>query len=142
MEEIKLWALSLFTDLIGRVGVTDKWEGSKEVCWVSEIITVSRFTKLHLSSSSSSIWSLAVMSESNSFKLLVDHVLSQISDLDRSTNIFSIVALFLLTVLMYDMLAIILSALVITYRKYPNLVGTQVHIISNPNYLMRILFER
>ena len=28
------------------------------------------------------------------------------------------------------------------YRKYPNLVRTQVEIISNPNYLVRILFER
>ena len=134
--------LSLFTDLIGRLGVTDKWEGSKEVCWVSGIITVSRLTKFQLSSSSSSILSLAVMSESNFFKVLVDHVVSQISDLDRCANIFSIVTLFLLTVLMYDMLAIILLAIVITSRKYPNLVRTQVDIISNPNYLMGILFER
>ena len=29
-----------------------------------------------------------------------------------------------------------------TYRKYPNLVRTQVEIISNPNYLVSILFER
>ena len=29
-----------------------------------------------------------------------------------------------------------------TYRKYPNLVRTQVEIISEPNYLVRILFER
>ena len=134
--------LSLFTDLIGRLGVTDKWEGSKEVCWVSGIITVSRLTKFQLPSSSSSILSLAVMSESNFFKVLVDHVVSQISDLDRCANIFSIVTLFLLTVLMYDMLAIILLAIVITSRKYPNLVRTQVDIISNPNYLMGILFER
>ena len=28
------------------------------------------------------------------------------------------------------------------YRKYPNLERTQVEIISNPNYLVRILFER
>ena len=28
------------------------------------------------------------------------------------------------------------------YRKYPNLVRTQVDIISDPNYLVRILFER
>ena len=28
------------------------------------------------------------------------------------------------------------------YRKYPNLVCTQVEIISDPNYLVRILFER
>ena len=28
------------------------------------------------------------------------------------------------------------------YRKYPNLVRTQVEIISDPNYLVRILFER
>ena len=28
------------------------------------------------------------------------------------------------------------------YRKYPNLVRTQAKIISNPNYLARILFER
>ena len=39
--------LSLYTDLIGRLGVTDKSEGSKGVCWVSGIITVSRLaTKL------------------------------------------------------------------------------------------------
>ena len=48
--------------------------------------------------------------EKNSFKLSVDHVLSQISDLDRCANIFSIVVFF--TVLLYDMLAIILSAIV------------------------------
>ena len=29
-----------------------------------------------------------------------------------------------------------------TYRKYPNLVHTQVEMISEPNYLVRILFER
>ena len=28
------------------------------------------------------------------------------------------------------------------YRKYPNLVRTQVDIISDPNYLVRILLER
>ena len=28
-----------------------------------------------------------------------------------------------------------------TYCKSPNLVRTQVEIISNPNYLVRILFE-
>ena len=28
------------------------------------------------------------------------------------------------------------------YRKYPNLVRTQVEIISDLNYLVRILFER
>ena len=28
------------------------------------------------------------------------------------------------------------------YRKYPKLVCTQVEIISDPNYLVRILFER
>ena len=28
------------------------------------------------------------------------------------------------------------------YRKYPNLVRTQVEIISDPNYLVRILFEK
>ena len=28
------------------------------------------------------------------------------------------------------------------YRKYPNLVRTQVEIISDPNYLVCILFER
>ena len=27
------------------------------------------------------------------------------------------------------------------YRKYPNLVRTQVEIISNPNYLVRILWK-
>ena len=29
-----------------------------------------------------------------------------------------------------------------TYYKYPNLVRTQVEIISDLNYLVRILFER
>ena len=28
------------------------------------------------------------------------------------------------------------------YRKYPNLVRTKVEIISDPNYLVRTLFER
>ena len=28
------------------------------------------------------------------------------------------------------------------YRKHPNLVCNQVEIISDPNYLVRILFER
>ena len=28
------------------------------------------------------------------------------------------------------------------YRKYPNLVPTQTEIICDPNYLVRILFER
>ena len=28
------------------------------------------------------------------------------------------------------------------YRKHPNLVRNQVEIISDPNYLVRILFER
>ena len=28
------------------------------------------------------------------------------------------------------------------YHKYPNLVRTQVEIISDPNYLVRIIFER
>ena len=28
-----------------------------------------------------------------------------------------------------------------SYRKYPNLVCTQAEIISDPNYLVRILFE-
>ena len=28
------------------------------------------------------------------------------------------------------------------YHKYPDLVRTQVEIISDPNYLVRILFER
>ena len=144
-REIKLWVLSLYTDLIGRLGVTDKSEGSKWIYWVSGIIAVSRFptklsetedvqsigvflTKLQLSSksllscgsfcfilwslSTSSIWSLAVMPESNSFKFSVDHTLSQIYDLDRCANIFSIVAFYLLTVLMYDILAIILSAII------------------------------
>ena len=30
----------------------------------------------------------------------------------------------------------------IVYCKYPNLMHTQVEIISDPNYLVRILFER
>ena len=32
--------------------------------------------------------------------------------------------------------------LTMNYRKCPNLVLTQVEIISDPNYLVRILFER
>ena len=31
---------------------------------------------------------------------------------------------------------------IFTYRKYPNLVRYQVEIISDPNYLVHILFER
>ena len=41
-REIKLRVLLLYTDLIGRLGVTGKSEGSRGVCWVSGIITVSR----------------------------------------------------------------------------------------------------
>ena len=32
--------------------------------------------------------------------------------------------------------------LLYSYRKYPYLVLTQIEIISNANYLVRILFER
>ena len=46
-REIKFWVLSLYTNLIGRVGVTDKSESSKVVYWVSGIINASRLaTKL------------------------------------------------------------------------------------------------
>ena len=46
-REIKLWVLPLYTDLIGRLEVTGKSEGSKGVCWVAGVITVSRLaTKL------------------------------------------------------------------------------------------------
>ena len=31
---------------------------------------------------------------------------------------------------------------IFSYRKYPNLARTQVEIISDPNYLVCILFER
>ena len=31
---------------------------------------------------------------------------------------------------------------IVTYCKYPNLVRTQVEIISDPTYLVRILFKR
>ena len=56
-REIKLWVLSLYADLIGRLGVTDKSEGSKGVCWVSGIITVSRLaTKLSETEDFQSIW--------------------------------------------------------------------------------------
>ena len=56
-REIRLWVLSLYTDLIGRLGVTDKSEGSKGVCWVSGIITVSRLaTKLSEIEDLQSIW--------------------------------------------------------------------------------------
>ena len=48
--------LSLYTDLIGRLGVTDKSEGSKGVCWVSGI-TVSRLAaKLSETEDVQSIW--------------------------------------------------------------------------------------
>ena len=71
------------------------------------------------------------MSESNPFKLSVDHVLSQICDLDRCANIFSIVAFFLLTVLMYDMRAITLSAIV-TLDSFRNFayVSNYLHLKS------------
>ena len=56
-REIKLWVLSLYTDLIGRPGVTDKSEGSKGVCWVSGIITVSWLAiKLSETEDVQSIW--------------------------------------------------------------------------------------
>ena len=56
-REIKLWVLSIYTDLIGRLGVTDKSEGSKGVSWVSGIITVSRLaTKLSETEDVQSIW--------------------------------------------------------------------------------------
>ena len=56
-REIKLWVLPLYADLIGRLGVTDKSEGSKGVCWVSGIITVSRLaTKLSEIEDLQSIW--------------------------------------------------------------------------------------
>ena len=35
-----------------------------------------------------------------------------------------------------------MKKIMIVYRKYPNLVRTQVEIISDPNYLVPILFER
>ena len=55
-REIKLWVLSLYTNLIGRLGVTDKSEGSKGVCWVSGI-TVSRLAaKLSETEDVQSIW--------------------------------------------------------------------------------------
>ena len=56
-REVKLWVLSLYTDLIGRLGVTDKLEGSKGVCWVSRIIAISRFaTKLSETEDVQLIW--------------------------------------------------------------------------------------
>ena len=56
-REIKLWVLPLYADLIGRLGVTDKSEGSKGVCWVSGVITVSRLaTKLSEIEDLQSIW--------------------------------------------------------------------------------------
>ena len=55
-REIKLWVLSLYTNLIGRLGVTDKSQGSKGVCWVSGI-TVSRLAaKLSETEDVQSIW--------------------------------------------------------------------------------------
>ena len=48
--------LSLYTDLIGRLGVTDKLEGSNGVFWVSGI-TVSRLAdKLSETEDMQSIW--------------------------------------------------------------------------------------
>ena len=35
----------------------------------------------------------------------------------------------------------IVEAKILNYRKCPNLVRTQVEIIFEPNYLVRILFE-
>ena len=56
-SEIKLWVLSLYTDLIGRLGVTEKSEDSKEVCWVSGITTVSSLpTKLSKTEDVQPIW--------------------------------------------------------------------------------------
>ena len=54
--EIKLWVLSLYTNLIGRLGVTNKLEGTKGVCWVSGIITVSRLAKLSETEDMQLIW--------------------------------------------------------------------------------------
>ena len=54
---IKLWVLSLYTDFISRLGVTDKSEGSKGVCWVSGIVTVFRLTtRLSETEDVQSIW--------------------------------------------------------------------------------------
>ena len=56
-REIKLWVLSLYTDLIGRLGLIDKSKGSKKVCWASGIITVSRLaSKLSETEDVQPIW--------------------------------------------------------------------------------------
>ena len=44
-REINLWVLSLYTALIGRVGVTDKLKGTKGVCWVSGFMSVNLFMR-------------------------------------------------------------------------------------------------
>ena len=56
-RKIKLWVLSFYTDLIRRLEVTSKSEGSKGVCWVSGIIPLSRLaTKLCETKDVQSIW--------------------------------------------------------------------------------------
>ena len=46
-REIKIWVLSLYTNLILGLELTDKSEGGKGVLWDSEMIIVSRLaTKL------------------------------------------------------------------------------------------------
>ena len=42
----------------------------------------------------------------------------------------------------YFIQSIVNCLMFIRYRKYPNLVRTRVEIIFDPNYLVRILFER
>ena len=56
-REIILWVLSLYPDLIGRLGVTGKSEDRKVVCWISRIITVIGLaTKLSETQHVQSIW--------------------------------------------------------------------------------------
>ena len=62
--------LSLYTDLIGRLGVTDKSDGSKGVSWVSGIITVSRSaTKLSETEDVQSIWMFLIKFQLSSLSL-------------------------------------------------------------------------
>ena len=100
-REFELWILVNFLDLISRFGVIGKSEIGRGVCWVSEIITVSSsvtgsqqelvwsilvflkklgsswklfvflFSLIFYLSSASSIWFLAVISESNFLSILL-----------------------------------------------------------------------
>ena len=58
------------------------------------------------------------------------------------TELFNIAKSKHLNVTKSDIEANLIKPSTFIYRKYPNLVRTQVEIISDPNYLARILFDR